>query len=202
MDTKCRPPAICSRGGTALIGLPRILAQMGRTTAFVMARLRGIDRNLAELSHRQQVLTETQERLQGELETLPDVDARTQTLDFQIIALNEKLAVLESLEDKLREEIVRNHDIQGRLIGEGRGRLRSSLLKSEQAVTRLTRQQGENAGALHHLKTQMVRFDSLESEIKAMRGQIEAMRGEIEAMRSQTEAMRARPKPCAASLKR
>ena len=85
------------RGGTALVGLPRILAQMGRTTAFVMARLRGIDRNLAELSHRQQVLTEAQERLQGELETLPDVDARTQTLDFQIIALNEKLAVLEYL---------------------------------------------------------------------------------------------------------
>ena len=183
------------RGGTALVGLPRILAQMGRTTAFVMARLRGIDRSLAELSHRQQVLTETQERLQGELETLPDVDARTQTLDFQIIALNDKLAVLETLEDKLREEIVRNHDIQGRLIGEGRGRLRSSLLKSEQAVTRLTRQQGENAGALHHLKAQIVRFDSLESEIKAMRGQIEVMRGQFEAMRSQIEATAARPKP-------
>ena len=158
------------RGGTALIGLPRILAQMGRTTAFVMARLRGIDRNLAELSHRQQVLAEAQERLQGEVETLPDVDARTQTLDFQIIALNEKLAVLETLEDKLREEIARNHDIQERLIGDSQGQLRSSLLKSEQAITRLTRQQGENAGALHYLKTQMVRLDSLESEIEAMRG--------------------------------
>jgi SAM-dependent methyltransferase len=179
------------RGGTALIGLPRILAQMGRTTAFVMARLRGIDRNLAELSHRQQVLAETQERLQGELETLPDVDARTQTLDFQIIALNEKLAVLETLEDKLRDEIVRNHDIQERLIGEGRGRLRSALLKSEQAVTRLTRQQGENAGALHYLKAQMVRLDLLESEIEALRGQFDAvtgaLRGQIEAV---TEALR------------
>src|SRR3954468_20105464 len=172
------------RGGTALVGLPRILGQIGRTTAFIMARLRGIDRSLAELSHRQQVLTEAQERLQGEVETLPDVDARTQTLDFQIIALKDKLAVLETLEDKLRDEIARNHDIQERLIGEGRGRLRSSLLKSEQAVTPLTRQQGENAGALHYLKAQMVRLDRLESEIEAIRSQFDAVTG---AWRAQIE---------------
>ncbi|EWY41506.1 hypothetical protein N825_27800 [Skermanella stibiiresistens SB22] len=161
------------RGGTALVGMPRILAQMGRTTAFVMARLRGIDRNLAELSHRQQQLSEAHEQLHGEVQTLPDVDARTQILDAQIAAMGEKLSMLEKLEGTLREEIARNHDIQERLIGDGRGRLRSSLLKSEQAVTRLTRQQGENAGALHYLKAQMARLDRLEGEIEAMRAKLD-----------------------------